>query len=1654
MSAVYRSRIVSAVVAVLALLGALLGAVVLAPAANAAIVTPFTPRFDKDLAGSVRLIGNTSMTCSTTSGANAAKCITARDGSGPALNNNAFVGENVDVDGDSSTFNSSRANLAMPAGATVVRADLFWGAKLNRGTAPPNPGAKNTVKFKTEINAPYENVTADTVSQFNNGASGLSYSAVANVTSLVKAADNGTYSVGNVQASTGATDLNAGWSLIVVYAAASEPVRSITVFSGFADVVNNAKVDIPLTGFRTPPDGKVKSQIGLVSYEGDRQLVGDTLSIIREGSNTEQQLSDGSRPPTNFFNSFINEPPGTPVTNKTPNYNNQLGFDIGRIDASGKLGNNDTSATLRATTTGDAYYPSAFTFETELYTPKMVPIKTAVDLNGGKLKAGDTVRYTVTAQNDGDDGGTNAKLVDTLPPNATYVPGSAKLNNAPATASVTNGVLSLNIGNVTAGGLPGSGPFKMTYDVVVNNDVVGGDHVINKPKITITAITGNRPLEFPGNEVDLLIADQQADLTLQKTAASTMTAGKTGTFTLRLGNSGPDTASGQLKVEDTLPAGQEFVSATGTGWSCSASGQKITCTNPADIANGATAPPITVKVAVPSTTDDAEVQTNTATGTSTTPDPGGSPVAEKEVTIERHHDLVMNKTHAGNVVPGTNATFSLGVSNKGPSSAGSVPGKPVTMTDTLPAGLSFVSATGTGWTCNAAGQLVTCTYAEELEAGGVAPAISLVAKVDAAKGNFANTASVATTDGTEDHPSDNTDTDNVTVTPQVDGAITMTGSGTPTKGGAPVGVLAQSINFGPSAIKSGTKVTTTFKIPAKANLTGLGATGSWNCTPTSGPGAIEVTCDQTLAADVGPGGDFDNITLQVSLDGDAPDSNIVQGNIEVPGDVDAANNDAEVDLGALVDADIQITTAADLTLVAGGPAKGATLTVKNNGPSTDPGKFTVSIPVPADLDIKAAAGSPWNCATATGLLTCTLTGTSLATGESNDLKLDVSAPDPSTKPQSNQLDANVTSPADDSDLSNNETAFPVTVVAEADLEALKTADPAAIKAGQSVTFTLGIKNWGASEAGKSALSDTLPAGFTVTSVTPDSGVNCTNSDVEVDCTVDSLAVNATKNVVVVAKSDSGMTPGTKTNTNKVSGETPEGSGDKPNTKDADVAVTQFSKIDLAKALVADSGNQCSASGNEPVTAGRNVCYELTATNKGPSVSGGITITDTLPGSLSFLSAQGEDWTCTDPVVTCSYNKDVALDASPPPLKVVAYLSSTATGSLTNNATGTPNTPGAPGEAEKQNNIIPMIDLQLTHTTNQSSVDAGQDWTSEITVQNNGPSDEPGEVKVETTLSDGQDFKSATGTGWNCSYAKPKVTCTYPAGAKNGDVLPTITLVTTPDSDATSVQAQSTATGTIEDEDLNNNTDATNSQIVGSADLAIVKSVSGSSNVKTGQLVTFKLQVTNHGPSSAPSTRVTDQLPAGVAFSSKTPPPCGMGDSGTAIVCDVANLKPGASVAFTILATVTAKKGTITNVATVTSSNRDPKPQNNTGKTTITVIPPKDKPQVPVTKPPTKIKNTGKTVIFKKTPRTNAGQNAKVTVTCRPVSRALAPRGDVTFCKVIKGKNGMITISIQGKDKVKVTVRMTSKKVPGYTSMNVTYSYITSASGKGSAKRKG
>src|SRR5205807_1899946 len=128
---------------------------------------------------------------------------------------------------------------------------------------------------------------------------------------------------------------------------------------------------------------------------------------------------------------------------------------------------------------------------------------------------------------------------------------------------------------------------------------------------------------------------------------------------------------------------------------------------------------------------------NTASVASATDDPTTPEDRKSAASGKRQADLSIAKSDSPDpVLAGNNLTYTLSVTNAGPSNASSL-----SVSDPLPAGTTLVSATGTGWTCTGT-TTVTCTRASLTVAS--APDITIVVKVSAAQTtDLSNTASVA-----------------------------------------------------------------------------------------------------------------------------------------------------------------------------------------------------------------------------------------------------------------------------------------------------------------------------------------------------------------------------------------------------------------------------------------------------------------------------------------------------------------------------------------------------------------------------------------------------------------------------------------------------------------------------------------------------------------------------------------------------------------------------------------------------------------------------------------------------------------------------------------------------------------------------------------------
>jgi hypothetical protein len=356
----------------LPILIALLAALLVAAPAQAADA-PFSLRYAQTLHGNLSAVGNTLMSCPT----GASNCAAARSGS--PYSNNDFTMGYVDVDGDSSTWDSSSATLTLPASSTVVWAGLYWSGDTSGGSggaADSHSGSRDQVKLKVDAGA-YQAVTATSGNVLGSTLQPTRYRAFADVTSLVTG--SGTYTVANVKAGTG-QDRFAGWALLVAYRDSTQALRHVNVFDGLGTVDATHTFSTTITPFQTPATGTVTTKTGLLSFEGDAGYATETMKF------NGATVSDALNPANNVFNSTISAG-GANVAAKNPNFVNQLGMDLDAQTATGALANSQSSTTLSFTSTQDYYMPSAFF----LVSDEAPAVNNGAPAISGTLEGGSTV---------------------------------------------------------------------------------------------------------------------------------------------------------------------------------------------------------------------------------------------------------------------------------------------------------------------------------------------------------------------------------------------------------------------------------------------------------------------------------------------------------------------------------------------------------------------------------------------------------------------------------------------------------------------------------------------------------------------------------------------------------------------------------------------------------------------------------------------------------------------------------------------------------------------------------------------------------------------------------------------------------------------------------------------------------------------------------------------------------------------------------------------------------------------------------------------------------------------------------------------------------------------------------------------------------------
>ena len=411
--------------------------------ASAQVVEDFAIRFQTQQNGGIQFLANTSLYCGTGN-----QCVQAQNAlpitGFPQDNNNDHNMVYFNSDDDASTWSSSSDSLSLGICAEISFAGLYWAGRLGNGFVA-NEALKDQVKIKAANGDAYIDVFAEETIDFD--ASNVdNYCCYADITDwAINNPVNARYTVANVVADQDDSSWG-GWVLILVYADAAEPMRNLTVFDGLAMITSgwggggdNSTVDVPISGFLTPPFGPVDLKLGVVAYDGDRGSSGDQLGF--DGTGSFNYIEDATHDVNNVFNS-THSTGGIMNPWRVPAFNNTLGHDANVFipDNSGYdfLPNNATDAEIRVTTGGESITVHAITSSIDVYEPDLRATVYIEDINGGVAEPGDALEYTVVAKNLGSDAATGVYLTNTLDIRTNFVNGSLVWDSGPLTGWMTD----------------------------------------------------------------------------------------------------------------------------------------------------------------------------------------------------------------------------------------------------------------------------------------------------------------------------------------------------------------------------------------------------------------------------------------------------------------------------------------------------------------------------------------------------------------------------------------------------------------------------------------------------------------------------------------------------------------------------------------------------------------------------------------------------------------------------------------------------------------------------------------------------------------------------------------------------------------------------------------------------------------------------------------------------------------------------------------------------------------------------------------------------------------------------------------------------------------------------------------------------------------
>jgi uncharacterized repeat protein (TIGR01451 family) len=549
------------------------------------------------------------------------------------------------------------------------------------------------------------------------------------------------------------------------------------------------------------------------------------------------------------------------------------------------------------------------------------------------VNAGALLIYHLTASNLGPNPATDVVVEDTLPAGVTYVADTGG-------CTLSAGVLTCDLGTLAAGA-------SRSFAIQVQVDsglVAGGTHTLtNAAAVSATEFD---PATSNNNVTVTTFVNESADLRVSKTCKpdTPVQAGVEAMCTIVVENLGTSDARDVSLVDNHVSNGTfTFGTVTTSLGTCTTTPNPQVNTGTVDCNLGTLAAGDSATIVVPVSATEPQTINDQATASSATPDPDpANNQAQGRVRVGGASDLAITKSASPDpVTAGTNLTYDLMVSNAGPSDAPNV-----VVSDMLPAGVSIVSVSASGGTCNAGvpgdpARPTVCTF-DTLAMGASGTMQIVVTVLPPTTGILHNDASVSS-DSPDPDNSNNLATTDTTVEGQADLVVTKVDHPDPVVVGQMLTYEITIADNGPSTART---VTLLDQLPPEVAF--IGATishGSGTCVFQTVP-PNSVFCNLN---NLDPG-QYVKVFIDTLVNPSVPDGTQILNTATAAAatsDPDLTNNTATATTTVQAEADLSIAKDAQVDLSNPAPRIMYTVDVTNLGPS-DAQNVVMTDPLPLD----------------------------------------------------------------------------------------------------------------------------------------------------------------------------------------------------------------------------------------------------------------------------------------------------------------------------------------------------------------------------------------------------------------------------------------------------------------------------------------------------------------------------------------------------------------------------------------------------------------------------------------------------------------------------------------------------------------------------------